>query len=624
MRSSLAVPACLAATLLAACGPQALDPDATPKGPAGPSPADAQAFLKTLDGEARDIYRETAAADWIAQTYITDDTQLVDSKANERLLAVQNRWLGESRKFDGAELPAADRRQFTLLRLNATAAPGNPKELAELTAIGTRLQAEYGAGKYCRDAADEKSCRNLDQLSKVLAKSRDYGELLDAWRGWRTISPPMRKDYARFVELMNLGAKDLRFADNGEMWRSRYDMDAAGFEKETDRLWGQVKPLYEQLHCYVRGKLSKKYGKDKVPADGMIPAHLLGNMWAQEWGNIYDLVAPFPGATDLDVSAAMARQKWDEKRTTQSAESFYVSLGFPQLPESFWQRSMLKRPADRDVVCHASAWDIDLKGDVRIKMCIEQDETSLMTVYHELGHVYYYLMYEPQPYLFQQGAHDGFHEGIGDTMMLALTPSYLKSIGLVSRADTSAQSVINRQMKMALDKVAFLPFGKLIDQWRWDVFSGRTTPENYNAAWWKLVNRYQGVAAPVPRSENDFDPGAKYHIPANVPYVRYFLARILQFQFYKAMCQAAGWTGPLHECTFAGSKEAGAKLAEMLKLGQSEPWPQALEKLTGGKQMDASAILEYFAPLMAYLKDQNEGQSCGWAAPAEAAASPAP
>jgi peptidyl-dipeptidase A len=416
----------------------------------------------------------------------------------------------------------------------------------------------------------------------------------------------------RFVDLANEGARELGFADLGAMWRSGYDMPPDDFSKEATRLWGQVKPLYDSLHCYVRGRLQKTYGADRVPSGKPIPAQLLGNMWAQQWGEIYPLVEPYPGVLDLDVTAALKKQKYDAVRIARSAESFYVSLGFDKLPESFWERSLLTKPRDRDVQCHASAWQMDTQGDVRIKQCIEPTQDHLMTVYHELGHVFYYMSYAKQPYIFQSGAHDGFHEAIGDTVNLSMTPAYLHQIGLTGAVKTSREATINQQMKLALDKVAFLPFGKMIDEWRWKVFAGETKPDNYNAAWWQLREQYQGVGAPVARSEEDFDPGAKYHIPANTPYTRYFLSYILQFQFHKALCDAAGNKGPLYECSVYGNAEAGKRFREMLELGQSQPWQDTLEKLTGTRQMDASAILDYFAPLQAWLAEQNKGQTCGW------------
>jgi peptidyl-dipeptidase A len=450
------------------------------------------------------------------------------------------------------------------------------------------------------------------QLTDILAQSRDYAELTRAWAGWHSTARAMREDYVRFVALANEGARELGYPDLGAMWRSGYDMPPDEFTAETERLWRQVEPLYGELHCYVRGRLQQTYGAERVPDGKPIPAQLLGNMWAQQWAEIYPLVEPYPGVLDLDVTDALQKQGYDAQRITRSAEHFYVSLGFPELPPTFWERSLLTKPRDRDVQCHASAWHMDGKQDVRIKQCIEPTQEHLMTVYHELGHVFYYLSYQDQPYLFQGGANDGFHEAIGDTVNLSMTPAYLHEIGLTGAVQRSPEATINQQMKLALDKIAFLPFGKLIDEWRWRVFAGDVGPGEYNEAWWELRERYQGVAPPVPRSEQDFDPGAKYHIPANTPYTRYFLSFILQFQFHKALCAAAGFEGPLHECSVYGNAEAGRRLREMLAAGQSRPWQDTLEKLTGTRQMDATAIIEYFAPLLTWLKQQNEGRQCGW------------
>jgi peptidyl-dipeptidase A len=493
----------------------------------------------------------------------------------------------------------------------STPAPDDPAKREELTTLSTRMRSMYSAAKWCPGGPE--TCRNLDQLADTLVKSRDWDEELEAWKGWHTTSRPMRKDYQRFVELVNEGARELGYGDLGEMWRSGYDMSPVEFEAETERLWKQVKPLYDGMHCYARTKLQEKYGKDRVPDGKPIPAHLFGNMWAQQWNNIFDLLEPYPGVSNLDVSSALKKQGYDTTRMTKSAESFYVSLGFPKLPETFWENSLLARPRDREVVCHASAWNMDTHGDVRIKACIQPTEEDLYTIYHELGHVYYYLSYLEQPFLFQDGAHDGFHEAIGDTINLSMTEGYLADIGLLPKgAKSSHEALINRQMKVAAEKIAFLPFGKLVDQWRWGVFSGEIKPANYNQAWWDLRRKYQGVEAPVARSEEDFDPGAKFHVADNTPYTRYFLSFILQFQFQKALCDAAGWKGPLHECSIYGSAEAGRRFREMLALGASQPWQDALEKLTGTRQMDASAIIEYFQPLMAWLEEQNRGHSCGW------------
>jgi peptidyl-dipeptidase A len=602
----------IAATLaiLTACG------KAPPENsPAAKAPAEtADAFVARVNTEMADLNHETSATAFTYATFINPDTEYLNALANDRYLAYFSKSVGEAKAYEKETLSAPTQRAIELLKLGVAApAPDDPVKRAELSTIASRMEGMYGAAKYCPHGPE--SCKDQTQLTNVLARSRNYDELTEAWTGWHSTAKPLRKDYVRFVELANEGAKELGYADLGAMWRSGYDMPADDFTKEAARLWDQVKPLYGELHCYVRGRLQKTYGVEHVPNGKPIPAQLLGNMWAQQWGEIYPLVEPFPGATDLNVTDALRKQKYDAVKITRSAESFYTSLGFDKLPDTFWQRSLLTKPADRDVQCHASAWQIDDKGDVRIKMCIEPTQEDLMTVYHELGHVFYYMSYKDQPYLFQSGANDGFHEAIGDTINLSMTPAYLHQIGLLGAVKRSPEATINQQMKLALDKIAFLPFGKLIDEWRWKVFSGEIKPANYNAAWWQLREQYQGVGAPVPRSEEDFDPGAKYHIPANTPYTRYFLSYILQFQFHKALCQAAGNTGPLSECSVYGNAEAGKRFREMLALGQSQPWQETLEKLTGTRQIDAAAITEYFGPLLEWLRKQNEGKECGWGTP---------
>jgi peptidyl-dipeptidase A len=607
MRNSVRLAAAIAAVIALASG---CSRDTTQTAAAPPRES-ADQFVERMNRELDELGHETAAAGWAYATYIIPDTEFLNAKATERTLEYYSNAVEAAKVYDGQQLSAPTARALLLLKLGLAApAPKDPVKRAELASVTSKMEGMYGAAKYCPKGPE--SCKDQTQLTDVLANNRNYNELTEAWTGWHSTARPLRKEYVRFVDLANEGARELGFADLGAMWRSGYDMPPDDFSKEATRLWGQVKPLYDSLHCYVRGRLQKTYGADRVPSGKPIPAQLLGNMWAQQWGEIYPLVEPYPGVLDLDVTAALKKQKYDAVRIARSAESFYVSLGFDKLPESFWERSLLTKPRDRDVQCHASAWQMDTQGDVRIKQCIEPTQDHLMTVYHELGHVFYYMSYAKQPYIFQSGAHDGFHEAIGDTVNLSMTPAYLHQIGLTGAVKTSPEATINQQMKLALDKVAFLPFGKMIDEWRWKVFAGETKPDNYNAAWWQLREQYQGVGAPVARSEEDFDPGAKYHIPANTPYTRYFLSYILQFQFHKALCDAAGNKGPLYECSVYGNAEAGKRFREMLELGQSQPWQDTLEKLTGTRQMDASAILDYFAPLQAWLAEQNKGQTCGW------------
>ena len=570
----------------------------------------AKQFVARIEEEGGQLNKEVSAAYWVRSTYITPDTAILAAKAGERALTFESNMVKQAKQFRSAEMDSDTARAIELmLRGSSAPAPNDPALRAELSAILTDMEGQYGAGKYCNAAGE---CRELQELESVLAKSRDYDELLDVWSGWRQVSPPYRQQYQRFVEIGNQGAKDFGYSNLADLWQGGYDMESDAFVKESRRLWGQVKPFYDELHCYVRGRLGDTYGVDKVPNEGLIPAHLLGNMWSQTWDNVYDIAEPYSGVASLDVTAALIDQGYDELKMTQTAESFFTSLGLPALPDSFYQNSMIKKPRDRNVVCHASAWDIDNGNDPRIKQCVEINEEQLETLHHELGHIYYYLMYKDQPSVFKGGAHDGFHEAIGDTVQLSMTPAYLKEKGLISETVESYEATINKQMKMALQKIAFLPFGKMIDEWRWQVFSGEISPEDYNAGWWRLREEYQGIAAPLARSEADFDAGAKYHIPGNTPYTRYFLSFIMQFQFHKALCDVAGFKGPLHECSIYGNKAAGKKLGDMLAMGQSKPWPEAMKAMTGQRGMDGSAIIDYFAPLNAWLKSENEGQQCGW------------
>lgn len=446
---------------------------------------------------------------------------------------------------------------------------------------------------------------------------RDPAKLKEMWTSWHdNVGAPMRADYTRMVEIANEGAKELGFADTGAMWRSTYDMPPDEFAALTDKLWLQVKPLYDELHCYTRAKLNQKYGDAVQPKTGPIRADLLGNMWAQEWGNIYDVVAP-KGSGDIgyDLTKLLTAKKFDAVRMVKTGEGFYTSLGLAPLPTTFWERSMITRPRDREVICHASAWDVDSKEDLRIKMCTKANADDFRTVHHELGHNYYQRAYNQQPFLYQDGANDGFHEAIGDFVALSVTPDYLVQLGLLDRSKVpSADKDTGLLLRQAMDKVAFLPFGLLVDKWRWGVFNGTIQPSGYTKAWTDLRLQYQGITPPVERSEANFDPGAKYHIPGNTPYTRYFLARILQFQFYKAACDQAGWKGPLHRCTFYGNKEVGQRLNAMLTMGSSKPWPDALEVFTGSREISGEAMIAYFQPLLVWLQQQNRGRQCGWQA----------
>lgn len=569
----------------------------------------AAAFVDSAEAVLYDLGVRAGRAAWVQSNFITYDTEILASEANEKLIAATVALAKEAAAYQGLDLPYDVDRKLRILRLaSSNPAPSDPASTSELSRILARMESTYGRGQYCPPSGP---CLDIGDITGIMATSRDPNRLFEVWNGWHTISPPMREDFQRFVELTNAGARELGFADLGVMWRSKYELEPDAFAAELDRLWDQVKPLYEGLHCHVRAKLGERYGARTVPQDEPIPAHLLGNIWAQDWSNIYDLVAPPASNQGFDLTTRLRAAKLDAHEMVRYGERFFTSLGFEPLPATFWERSLFTQPRDRDVVCHASAWNVDDVDDLRIKMCIKVNAEDFITIHHELGHNFYQRAYNKQPYLYRSSANDGFHEAIGDAIALSVTPSYLVEVGLLDR-EPGPGGDIELLMRDALAKVAFLPFGLLIDQWRWQVFSGKVTPDEYNRAWWELREKYQGVKAPTPRGEEWFDPGAKYHIPANVPYTRYFLAHILQFQFHRALCQAAGYEGPLHRCSIYGNKEAGNRLQAMLELGQSRPWPEALEVLTGSKEMDASAILDYFAPLKEWLDQQNRGRKCGW------------
>ncbi len=592
---------------LSACGQQ-IKPVTTEK------PVDAKAateFVSDAETKLAALSIEANRAEWIYSNFITEDTAALSAAMGEKVTSTSVQLATQAATFSGLTLDPVVARKLNSLRSSLILpAPLDPAKNAELAKISSELNGLYGKGKYCFASGE---CMTQTELSALMAESKDPQLLLEAWTGWREIAKPMRPLFQREIELANEGARDLGFSDLSELWRSQYDMKPQEFSDELDRLWGEIKPLYDSLHCYVRGELNEQYGDEVAPKTGPIPAHLLGNMWAQQWGTIYNSVAPKDADPGFDVTDLLAKHGYDETKMVKQAESFFTSLGFDALPETFWSRSLFVQPKDRDVVCHASAWDLDSQDDIRIKMCIQKTAEDFTVIHHELGHNFYQRAYKEQPYLFQGSANDGFHEAIGDTIALSITPKYLQQIGLLDTVPDASKD-IGLLLQQALNKIAFMPFGLMIDQWRWQVFNGQIKPENYNQAWWDLREKYQGVKAPVERTEADFDPGAKYHVPGNVPYTRYFLAHVLQFQFHKALCDIAGDTGPVHRCSIYGNKEAGAKLNQMLEMGASKPWPEALEVVTGTKQMDAKAVLDYFAPLQTWLNEQNSQaqRQCGW------------
>jgi peptidyl-dipeptidase A len=584
--------------------------------------ADAEKFITDTEKLLSGLSEKAGRAAWVQTNFITDDTEAIASQANQDFIEATTKIATEVKRYDGLTLPPVLDRKFKLLKLSLFSL-SDPKEREEVATLGTNLEAEYGKGKACPPAGKHKGkCLPIGEVEQVLATSRDPEEMKQVWEAWHAVGAPLRQKYTRFIQLQNKGAQELGFKDMGAMWRSNYDMTPEQFSAELERLWNQVRPLYESLHAYVRSRMVQQYGNQAATKEGLIRADLLGNPWAQEWGNVYPLASSKGADKGYDLTSILKQKNVDALGMVRYGENFFKSLGFAPLPKTFWERSLFTKPRDREVVCHASAWDLDNKEDLRLKMCIEINDEDFVIVHHELGHNMYQRAYNKQPFLFQNGANDGFHEAIGDTIALSITPEYLQKVGLLQTVPKSDDTAL--LLDQAMDKIAFMPFGLLIDQWRWKAMDGSLQPADYNKGWWELREKYQGVAPPAARSEKDFDPGAKYHVPANVPYTRYFLAHILQFQFYRALCNEAGYKGPLHRCTFYDNKQAGAKLNAMLEMGMSKPWPEALQAMTGEKSIDATAVLEYFAPLKKWLDEQNAAAKAvpGWQLPADALAAP--
>ncbi|XP_063424354.1 angiotensin-converting enzyme-like [Mytilus trossulus] len=577
---------------------------------------DMRNFLKSYNTHAANANNEAVTIAWNYYTNITKENQAKMTESDLDMANFTKVWAAIANQFDWkiSDLNATEKRQFEKITQLGFSAVNDTAKIELKSNLEAELTSIYSTGKVCLTEFG-KGCLELEPgLTDVMANSRNPNELLAAWKGWRDqTGKKMRTKYTEFVNVMNEMIKFSDFNDTGDYWRSWYE--ASTFESDVKKLYDELLPLYEQLHAYVRQKLKNKYGTALFPDTGHIPAHLLGNMWSQSWSNIYDLLTPYPNAISVDITKKMKDKGYNVTHMYRVAEEFFTSIGLDKMPTSFWNKSMLEKPANRDVVCHASAWDFYDGEDVRIKQCTSVTADQFLTVHHEMGHLIYFLAYAIQPVIFRRGGNPGFHEGMADIVSLSFqTPEHMHAIGLLDSIPNDKESDINFLMQMALDKIAFLPFGYLIDQWRWSVFRRETTPNNYNANWWDLRCGYQGISPPVQRTEQDFDPGAKYHIPGNTPYIRYFVSFVVQFQWHKALCDEIGYKGQLHRCDIYKNKTAGAKLRNMLALGSSKPWQDAMQVMTGGRNMSALPIIQYFTPLIDWLKEQNKEENIGWSA----------
>ena len=575
---------------------------------------DLEIFLESVEQENLIEGPTVSSASWISSNFITYDSQKVIADYSKRYTLKALETSRKASSFNELSTTSSNRRQLELLKGSFVMPPPLNDDLAgELSDISTKLEAMYGSGKHCYE---DGLCLDLEAFENIIDSSRDSNELLKAWTGWHEIGKPMKPMYLRMVDIGNQGSQDLGFDGLSDLWFSKYDMPAEEFLAETDRVWDEVKPLYEALHCHVRSKLNEEYGDDVVPIDGPLPVHVLGNMWGQSWSNIYDLVYEKDESKfSVDVTQIIEERKINEQEMVKYAEDFFLSMGFKPLPKTFWQRSLFVKPKDRSVVCHASAWNLDpANNDLRIKMCIEKNEEDFITIHHELGHIFYYQAYNHLPTLFQGGANDGFHEAFGDLLTLSITPDYLNKIGFISikEASDAKKDPIGLLMKQALEGVVVIPWALTLDKWRSGVFNGEIKESNLNSSWWSMRESYQGITSPVYRSEEYFDPGAKYHIPANTPYTRYYLARIMQYQFHEALCNAMNFDGPLHECSIYGNEVAGEKIISTMAMGQSQPWQDAFENITGSRSLSGSSVMNYYKPLKEWLDKQNENRMCGW------------
>ncbi len=575
---------------------------------------DLDKFLLEVEQEYKEEGPIINSASWISSNFITYDSQKVIADYGTRYTLKSLENSRRASDFNNVDTTSDKKRMLNILKSSFVMPPPFDSNLAkELSKITTSLEAMYGNGEYCYE---DGSCFDLEAFEAIIDKSRNPEELLSAWKGWHEIGKPMKPMYMRMVEIGNQGSKDLGYKGLSDLWFSKYDMPAEDFLSETDRVWEEVKPLYDALHCHARAKLNDYYGDDIVSDSGPLPVHLLGNMWGQTWSNIYDIIyTEGSKSNSVNVTRIIEEKSLNEIEMVEYAEDFFLSIGFKPLPDTFWERSLFVKPSDRSVVCHASAWNLDpANNDLRIKMCIQKNEEDFITIHHELGHIFYYQAYNHLPYLFQGGANDGFHEAFGDLLTLSITPDYLMNIDFISEdeATIAKEDPIGLLMKQALEGVVVIPWALMLDKWRSGVFNGEIDESNLNSSWWDLREQYQGISTSSERSEEYFDPGAKYHIPGNTPYTRYYLARIMQYQFHEALCKEMGFDGPLHECSIYGSKTAGEKIISTMALGESQPWQDTFENLTGSRQLSGKSILNYYAPLKDWLDDQNKQRTCGW------------
>ena len=575
--------------------------------------AEAEAFVAGAEASLLDLRTAYRRAAWVDEQLATEDTAAIAAAARRRLRDGTARLAHAAVRFDGAEPSASLRRKLLLLRTSlAAVGPSAPEPRQELWGVLEGMERAYDRSTACPVAGG--ACLDRPALERLFAESRETDERLDAWLGWHRAAAPGRSAYRRFVELANAGARELGYADTGALWRTAHDLPPGAPGAALDRIWNELRPLYESLHCLVRARLGETYGTAVAPPDEAIPAHLLGSPWGGRWEALYDLVRSPERELRDELTRRLERRRIDAAAMARLGERFFHSLGFGPLPATFRARSRLVGAADAGIVCRPGAWHIDAGSDVRLRMCIEGSADDLVTVHEMLGRTHYHWAYRFQDPLFRTDpAAGGFEAGVAGAIGLSMTPEYFVRAGVLERVP--AVDEVGLLLRRALETLAYVPFGLAVDRWRSEVFSGQVGVEAYNRTWWELRRSYQGVGPAAPRGDAAFDPGAAAPVAGNRPSTPGVIGRILQFQLHRALCEAAGDTRALHECSVFGSRRAGARLLAMMEPGAGRPWPEALESLTGTRALDAGAMLDYFAPLAAWLDAQNAGRTCGWPAP---------
>lgn len=583
----------------------------------------AQMFLAEFNVRAEDISYENSLASWNYNTNITEETATKMNEAGAKWSAFY-----EEASRNASKFPLSDIQDpLTRLQIQSLQDRGSsvlsPEKYSRLNTVLNTMSTIYSTGTVCKTTAPF-DCMVLEPgLDSIMANSIDYHERLWAWEGWRAdVGRMMRPLYEEYVELKNEAAKLNGYADYGDYWRANYEADYPEEYKysrdqlvqDVEKTFEQIKPLYQQLHAYVRHRLEQAYGSQFISSTGCLPAHLLGDMWGRFWTNLYPLTVPYPAKPNIDVTDAMVQKNWDAVKIFKAAEAFFSSIGLYNMTEGFWKNSMLTEPTDnRKVVCHPTAWDMG-KNDYRIKMCTKVTMDDFLTAHHEMGHIEYDMAYSVQPFLLRDGANEGFHEAVGEIMSLsAATPQHLKSLDLLEPTfQEDEETEINFLLKQALTIVGTMPFTYMLEKWRWMVFRGEITKQEWMKRWWEMKRDIVGVVEPVPHDETYCDPAALFHVANDYSFIRYYTRTIYQFQFHEALCKAANHTGPLHTCDITNSTAAGGSLRGLLELGRSKPWTQALESLTGEKYMNATPLLHYFEPLFNWLQKNNSGRYVGW------------